>query len=63
MFVFPLGPFAPVAPIAPVAPVTRKTAKSADRSTPRAATHEARPATAMASHTTRAALDDIKLGG
>ena len=63
MLVPPIGPYAPIAPIAPVAKVVRKS-KAAERSAERqAATHAARPPAALASHTTRAALDDIKLGG
>jgi len=62
MIVLPVGNYTPVAPVAPVTPVRTKAAeKSAGGS--RAATRPARSATAMASHNTRTALDDMKLGG
>ena len=64
MLVFPVGTYAPVSPVAPVAPVVARKAKALDKSGDRlAATRPTRGATAMASHNTRAALDDIKLGG
>jgi hypothetical protein len=65
MVVFPLGPYAPVAPIARVARVSRRDAKSVKNSASAGdfTSLEARSATAMASHATRTALDDIKLGG
>ncbi len=64
MLVPPIGPYSPVAPVAPVAPVTPRKAKSAEKSAERrAANHPARSATTIASHSTRAALDEIKLGG
>ena len=63
MLVPPIGPYAPVAPVAQVAPVARKS-KAAEKSADKqAATHAARSPTALASHSTRAALDEIKLGG
>lgn len=63
MLVPPIGPYAPVAPVAPVARVVRKS-KAAEKSDEKqAATHAARPPAAFASHSTRAALDEIKLGG
>jgi hypothetical protein len=62
MLVLPIGPYAPVAPVKPVAPVVRK--RKAERSAEKqAATHAARPPAALASHSTRTALDEIKLGG
>ena len=65
MLVPPVGPYAPVAPIAPVAPVAPRKAKSLDKSARDGLTltRPARSAAAIASHATRAALDDIKLGG
>jgi hypothetical protein len=64
MFVLPVGSYAPVEPIARVAPVTPRKAKAVDKSTKRqAVTRPARSAFAIASHSTRAALADIKLGG
>jgi hypothetical protein len=58
-----IGPYAPVAPVAPVARVVRKR-KAAERSVEKqAATHAARPPAVLASHSTRTALDEIKLGG
>ena len=65
MLVLPVGPFTPVAPILPVAPVAPRKAKSLDKSArdSLALTRPARSATAIASDATRAALDDIKLGG
>lgn len=64
MLVLPIGPYAPVAPIAPVRPVARKS-KAAEKMSREtlAATRPARSATTISSHATRAALDDIKLGG
>jgi hypothetical protein len=63
MIVPPIGPFAPVAPVAPVARVVRKS-KAAERSAEKqAVTHAARSPDVIASSSTRAALDDIKLGG
>jgi len=65
MFVFPVGTYTPVAPIAPVERITRRRAKRADKSAGDrfAATRPARSADAIASHSTRAALDEMKLGG
>ena len=64
MFVLPVGPYAPVAPVKPVAPVTRKPRTSERTSEDKhAASHPVQTATAMASHSTQAALDDMKLGG
>jgi hypothetical protein len=64
MFVLPVGSYAPVEPIARVAPVTPRKAKAVDKSTKRqAVTRPARSAFAIASHSTRAALEDMKLGG
>ncbi len=63
MIVLPVGPYAPVVAVAPVAPVMRK-AKAPDKGASRsAATRPARSAAAMASDSTRAALEAIKLGG
>lgn len=64
MVVLPVGPYAPVAPVTPVTPVARKS-KAAEKPSDerRAASHPAQTATALASHSTQAALDDIKLGG
>jgi hypothetical protein len=64
MLVLPIGPYSPVAPIAPAAPIAPRKAKAAEKSADRAAaTRPARSATVLASHSTRAALDDMKLGG
>ena len=64
MLILPVGPYAPVEPIARIAAVTPRKAKSANKSTSRhAATRPARSAFAIESHSTRAALADIKLGG
>jgi hypothetical protein len=65
MIILPVGPFTPVTPIAPVAPVAPKKAKAAEKSSAGkfAGTRPARSATAMASDSTRAALDEMKLGG
>ena len=64
MIVLPVGPFTPVGPVTPVKPVERRKTKGSDQaSAPGAASHPARPAQDMASHSARAALDEIKLGG
>jgi len=64
MLVLPVGTYAPVEPIARVAAVKPRKAKLVDKSTGRpAASRPARSAFAIASHSTRAALDGIKLGG
>ena len=65
MIVPPVGPYTPVSPVSPVAPVERAKTKATEKTTKggRALTSPARSATAMASHNTRTALDDIKLGG
>ena len=64
MLVLPIGTFSPVAPVAPVAPVVGRKAKAAEKTAERMAkTRPARSADAMASHSARAALDDLKLGG
>jgi hypothetical protein len=65
MRVLPLGIYStPVSPVTPPAPVTRK-AKAADKPAPGrpGASRPARSASALASHHTQAALDDMKLGG
>ena len=64
MLVLPVGTYTPVSPVAPVAPVVARKAKTLDRPADRSApSHPARSAAAMASHSTRAALDFIRLGG
>jgi hypothetical protein len=64
MFVLPVGSYTPVEAIARVAPVTPRKAKSVDKTAKRqTVTRPARSAFAIASHSTRAALEDIKLGG
>ena len=64
MLVLPIGPYAPVGPVTPVKPVERRKTKPNEKSEGQsAATHAARPAADMTSSHTRAALDDIKLGG
>ncbi len=65
MLILPVGPYAPVSPIAPVAPVVGRKSRAVEASATGklAATRPARSATAFASHSTRAALDEIKLGG
>lgn len=65
VLVNPLGYAVPVSPVAPVSRIVAKKTKAAGKSADaaRSATHEARPATMRASHNTRAALDDMKLGG
>jgi hypothetical protein len=64
MLVLPVGPYAPVGPVTPVKPVERRKTEKADRAHETgAASHPARSAAHMTSPKTRAALDDIKLGG
>ena len=66
MFVLPIGPYAPVAPIAPGGADRRAQDESRGEivdAIVSTATRPTRSATAIASHATRAALDDIKLGG
>jgi len=64
MMVLPIGPYAPVGAVTPVKPVERRKTKEAEKSgAPGAPTYAARPAQDMTSSNTRAALDDIKLGG
>ena len=63
MLVLPVGNYTPVTPIAPVAPVVARKAKAADRPGGLASTRAARSASTMASHNTRTALDEMKLGG
>ncbi len=65
MLVLPIGPYAPVTPIAPIAPIAPRKTRRTDKTSgdPLAATRPARSATTLASHSTRAALDEIKLGG
>ena len=65
MLVPPVGIYTPpVTPVTPAAPVQRKP-KAAEKQTGGrpGASRPARTANAMTSHTTCAALDDIKLGG
>ena len=64
MFVLPVGSYTPVAPIAPVAPIVRKS-KSAEKSSADrlGGTRPTRSALTLASNATRAALDEMKLGG
>ncbi|MDE3174654.1 MAG: hypothetical protein KGM15_00910 [Pseudomonadota bacterium] len=64
MLVLPVGNYSPVAPVAPVARVVARKAKPTDKSGGATAmTRPARSASGMASHNTRAALDEMKLGG
>ena len=65
MLVLPVGPYSPVAPVKPVDPVTRKNKASGkpSDSEKQAQNHPAKSAAAMASHSTQAALDEMKLGG
>jgi hypothetical protein len=49
--------------VAPVAPVVRKRKAAEKSAEQQAATHAARTPAALASHSTRTALDEIKLGG
>ena len=65
MLVLPIGPYAPVEPIARVARIAARKTKAVEKSSGDqfAASRPTRSATAIASHATRAALDDIMLGG
>ena len=65
MIIPPVGPFVPVAPVSPVKPVAARKAKGVDKSSGDrlALTRPSRSAAAIASHSTRAALDEMKLGG
>ncbi len=64
MITLPMGPYAPVGPVTPVKPVERRKSRTAEKSEDdSAATFAARPAADMTSSPTRAALDNIKLGG
>lgn len=66
MIVPPVGTYTPVSPVSPVAPVSPAKPKSTEKTSRdgrRASNNPARSAAAMASHSTRAALDDMKLGG
>ena len=65
MFVPSIGPYTPVSPVAPVAAITPRKPRSLDKSAGDRldATRPSRSANMIASHSTRTALDDIKLGG